>query len=186
MIEISERIKAIPPYIFAQIDEAKAAAAERGIDIIDLGIGDPDIPTPTAIVDEMAKAIRKPENHNYPPYQGTPAFRQSVARWYKSRFNVDLDPNSEVLSLIGSKEGIAHACNSGGGLSGSPRCGAVDCSWHFARRPGIVTGVWFCGPRPHLAFFRRNRTAHVQDRQTVVHPTVSGDAQRRTTRHRKQ
>mgnify|MGYP000167723427 CR=1 FL=1 len=110
MIEISERIKAIPPYIFAQIDEAKAAAAERGIDIIDLGIGDPDIPTPTAIVDEMAKAIRKPENHNYPPYQGTPAFRQSVARWYKSRFNVDLDPNSEVLSLIGSKEGIAHAC----------------------------------------------------------------------------
>jgi len=105
----TKRIQQIPPYIFAEIDKKKAAAAARGIDIIDLGIGDPDLPTPDFIIDAMASAIRDPRNHNYPPYQGTIEFRQAVSDWYKDRFNVDLDPDNEVLSLIGSKEGIAHS-----------------------------------------------------------------------------
>ncbi len=104
-----ERIKKIPPYIFAQIDEKKAEAKARGIDIIDLGIGDPDLPTPDFIVDKMAEAIRNPETHNYPPYQGTQDYREAVCRYYKKRFNVSLDPKKEVISLIGSKEGIAHS-----------------------------------------------------------------------------
>lgn len=108
-MQLTERIKKIPPYLFAQIDKKKAEAKAKGIDIIDLGIGDPDIPTPDFIIDEMAKAIRKPENHNYPPYDGTSAFKHAVAQWFKTRFGVTVDPGTEVLSLIGSKEGIAHS-----------------------------------------------------------------------------
>lgn len=108
-MQLTERVKKIPPYLFATIDKKKAEARAKGIDIVDLGIGDPDIPTPDFIVDAMAAAIRKPENHNYPPYEGTLAFREAVARWYKHRFGVTLDPKTEVVSLIGSKEGIAHA-----------------------------------------------------------------------------
>ena len=105
----TQKIKQIPPYIFAQIDEKKAEAQAQGIDVIDLGIGDPDLPTPDFIIDAMADAIRKPSNHNYPPYQGTLPFREAVANWYKKRFSVELDAKTEVLSLIGSKEGIAHS-----------------------------------------------------------------------------
>ncbi len=104
-----ERIKRIPPYIFAEIDKKKAEAKAKGMDIVDLGIGDPDLPTPDFILDKMAEAIRKPQNHDYPPYQGTPAFRESVAQWFEGRFGVSLNPETEVLSLIGSKEGIAHS-----------------------------------------------------------------------------
>ncbi len=104
-----ERIKRIPPYIFAEIDKKKAEAKAKGMDIVDLGIGDPDLPTPDFILDKMAEAIRKPEHHDYPPYQGTQEFRESVATWFQGRFGVTLNPNSEVLSLIGSKEGIAHS-----------------------------------------------------------------------------
>jgi LL-diaminopimelate aminotransferase len=108
-MQLTERIKKIPPYLFATIDIKKAEARAKGMDIVDLGIGDPDLPTPDFIVDAMAAAIRKPENHNYPPYEGTLAFREAVARWYQHRFGVTLDPKKEVISLIGSKEGIAHA-----------------------------------------------------------------------------
>jgi LL-diaminopimelate aminotransferase len=108
-MQLTERIKKIPPYLFATIDKKKAEARAKGMDIVDLGIGDPDLPTPDFIIDAMAAAIRKPENHNYPPYEGTLAFREAVARWYSHRFGVPLDPKQEVISLIGSKEGIAHA-----------------------------------------------------------------------------
>ncbi len=105
----TQRIAKIPPYIFAQIDKQKAEAIAKGIDIINLGIGDPDLPTPDYIIDAMSDAIRDPKTHDYPPYEGTLEFRQAVADWYLDRFNVTLDPKTEVLSLIGSKEGIAHA-----------------------------------------------------------------------------
>lgn len=105
----SERINKIPPYIFAEIDKKKAEAKAKGIDIVDLGIGDPDLPTPEFIVEKMVEEVRKPENHDYPPYQGTLEFRTAVANWYQKRFGVTLDPNSEVISLIGSKEGIVHS-----------------------------------------------------------------------------
>ncbi len=108
MVKPSETFKKVPPYLFAGIDKKKAAAIARGIDIINLGVGDPDSPTYKRIVDVMHKAIDDPKNHDYPPYEGTKAFREAVAIWYKNRFNVDLDANKEVVSLIGSKEGIAH------------------------------------------------------------------------------
>ncbi len=96
------------PYLFAQIDAKRDALKAQGVDVISLGIGDPDLPTPTHIVDAMAEAIRKPENHQYPDYAGSPAFRTAAASWMQNRFGVELDPKTEVLALIGSKEGIAH------------------------------------------------------------------------------
>ncbi len=98
----------LAPYLFAQIDEKRDALAARGVDVISLGIGDPDTPTPTHIVDAMAEAIRNPKNHQYPDYAGSTAFRQAAAAWMRSRFGVEVDPAAEVLALIGSKEGIAH------------------------------------------------------------------------------
>ncbi len=108
-MKLTQKIKNIPPYIFAEIDKKKAETQAKGIDIVDLGIGDPDLPTPKFIVDAMIRSLQDPATHNYPPYQGTKAFRQAVADWYKKRFNVTLDAETEVISLIGSKEGIAHA-----------------------------------------------------------------------------
>lgn len=108
MTKTSKKFENIPPYLFADIDKKRLEALSRGVDIINLGIGDPDQPTFPHIVEAMHQAIDKPENHNYPPYEGTSAFREAVCTWYKSRFGVDLNPKSEVVSLIGSKEGIAH------------------------------------------------------------------------------
>ena len=105
----SDRIKSLPPYPFAAIDRAKLAAQKRGVDVVDLGVGDPDLPTPKIIIDALCQAAKNPENHQYPSYEGKIEFRTAVADWYKETFGVDLDPESEVLALIGSKEGIAHA-----------------------------------------------------------------------------
>lgn len=107
-VEMATRIKNLPPYLFASIDKMKQKALQKGVDLIDLSIGDPDIPTPQHIVNAMQKAVENPEHHRYPSYEGMLSFRQAVAEWYKKRFNVKLDPKDEVLSLIGSKEGIGH------------------------------------------------------------------------------
>jgi len=104
----SRKLSLIPPYLFAELDKKIDAAKAQGRDIINLGIGDPDLPTPKLIVDAMQQAVADPETHNYPPYRGTQAFRQAVSQWMKTRFGVTIDPESEALSLIGSKEGIAH------------------------------------------------------------------------------
>lgn len=105
----ADRIKNLPPYLFAAIDKAKQNAREKGVDVIDLSVGDPDLPTPEHIVKALNRAAADPSNHQYPSYEGKLAFRTAVAEWYKRTFCVDLDPKSEVLTLIGSKEGIAHA-----------------------------------------------------------------------------
>jgi len=105
----SDRIKSLPPYPFAAIDRAKLAAQKKGVDVVDLGVGDPDLPTPKIIIDALCEAAKNPDNHQYPTYEGKIEFRTAVAEWYKETFGVDLDPESEVLALIGSKEGIAHA-----------------------------------------------------------------------------
>ena len=105
---LAERIRKLPPYLFAEIDRKKQEKIDQGVDVIDLGVGDPDMPTPEPIVEAAKKALEKPENHRYPSYVGMMAFREAVARWYKRRFGVDLDPSGEVITLIGSKEGIAH------------------------------------------------------------------------------
>ncbi len=102
------RLNLIPPYLFKAIDDMKAEIKARGVDIIDLGVGDPDLPTPRFIVERLQEAAQDPATHRYPAYSGMNLFREAVARWYGKRFGVDLDPESEVLTLIGSKEGIAH------------------------------------------------------------------------------
>jgi LL-diaminopimelate aminotransferase len=104
----SQKLSKVPPYLFAEIDKKIDAARAKGVDIINLGIGDPDRPTPQPIIDEMHKAVDDASTHDYPPYQGTVDFRKACARWMQKRFNVDCDPFNEVLALIGSKEGIAH------------------------------------------------------------------------------
>lgn len=98
----------LPPYLFARIEKKISEAREKGVDIISLGIGDPDLPTPKHIIDVMAREIYNVPNHQYPSSEGMLSYRQAVADWYKSRFNVELDPKTEVVSLLGSKEGIAH------------------------------------------------------------------------------
>lgn len=107
-IGLSERLKRLPPYLFVEIDKAKKAALQDGRDIIDLGIGDPDQPTPRFIIDALSKASRNPATHRYALDKGLPELRIEIAEWYKSRFNVELDPDREILPLIGSKEGISH------------------------------------------------------------------------------
>jgi LL-diaminopimelate aminotransferase len=107
-IKKSKRINNLPPYLFAEIDRRKREALMRGVDLIDLGIGDPDIPTPAAVVEKLMESASVPANHRYPSSSGLPEFRQAVADWYQRRFNVNLDPGKEVVSLIGSKEGIGN------------------------------------------------------------------------------
>ena len=107
-IEKAKRIEQIPPYLFAEIDKKKEEMRQKGMDLIDLGIGDPDLPTPKPIIERLKKAAEDPRNHRYPSYEGMIEFRTAVAKWYERRFRVKLNPKTEVLSLIGSKEGIAH------------------------------------------------------------------------------
>ncbi len=104
----AKRLQALPPYLFAEMDRMKQEQVKKGVDIISLGIGDPDLPTPPHIIQALAKAAADPVNHQYPSYEGMPAFRRAAADWYRSRFGVTLEPATEVLSLIGSKEGIGH------------------------------------------------------------------------------
>ncbi len=106
--EEAQRLQALPPYIFAEIDRLKQEALKRGVDLINLGIGDPDLPTPKHVVEKLAEAAADPQNHRYPSYEGLLSFREAAANWYLSRFGVKLNPETEVLSLIGSKEGIGH------------------------------------------------------------------------------
>lgn len=107
-ITYAERIRTLPPYLFAAIDEMKQQAVARGVDIINLGIGDPDLPTPDPILERMQQAVTDPQHHQYPSSSGMLSFRTAVAGWYQRRFNVTVDPKSEVVTLIGSKEGIGH------------------------------------------------------------------------------
>ena len=107
-VELASRIKHLPPYLFASIDKMKQKAIAKGADVIDLSIGDPDIPTPSHIVQAMQKAVQNPSHHRYPSYEGMLSFREAVALWYKKRFKAAIDAKTEVLSLIGSKEGIGH------------------------------------------------------------------------------
>lgn len=104
----SQRLDKIPPYLFAEIDRKINEAKAKGHDIISLGVGDPDTPTIPSVVQAMHKAIDKPSNHDYPPYNGTPDFRKASCNWMKKRFGVELNPDTEMLANIGSKEAIAH------------------------------------------------------------------------------
>jgi LL-diaminopimelate aminotransferase len=107
-MQFAKRIEQLPPYLFAAISRKIAEKRAQGIDVISFGVGDPDLPTPAHIVDELVRAARDTANHRYPETEGLPALRQGIARWYQERFGVSLDPDREVLPLIGSKEGIGH------------------------------------------------------------------------------
>ncbi|MDR7462105.1 MAG: aminotransferase class I/II-fold pyridoxal phosphate-dependent enzyme, partial [Armatimonadota bacterium] len=104
----SERVQRVPPYLFADLDRRTEELQRRGVDVISLAVGDPDLPTPEHVVEAMRQAVADPSTHRYPPYPGTGSFRAAVADWYQRRFGVRLDPDREVLALIGSKEGLAH------------------------------------------------------------------------------
>ncbi|MBI1375383.1 MAG: aminotransferase class I/II-fold pyridoxal phosphate-dependent enzyme [Phycisphaera sp.] len=106
--EKSDRLKALPPYLFIEIDKKKRAKIASGADVINLGVGDPDRPTPKFIIDKMAEAIYDPKNHRYPFDEGVPAFKKSAAAFFKARFGVELDSDNQILTTIGSKDAVAH------------------------------------------------------------------------------
>ena len=107
-MKLARRVEQLPPYLFARISELIARQQANGVDVISFGIGDPDLPTPDYILDSLKQAAEEPANHRYPETEGLPEFRQAVSRWYLRRHGVSLDPETEIISLIGSKEGIAH------------------------------------------------------------------------------
>ncbi len=108
MIEDFPRIKRLPPYVFNIVNDLKAEARARGEDIIDFGMGNPDQPTPQHIVDKLVEVAQRPDTHRYSLSRGIPRLRRAICNWYKSRYDVDLDPETEAIVTIGSKEGLAH------------------------------------------------------------------------------
>ncbi|HRO50131.1 MAG TPA: LL-diaminopimelate aminotransferase [Hyphomicrobium sp.] len=108
MIEEFHRIKRLPPYVFAEVNRLKAAARARGADIIDLGMGNPDLPTPQHIVDKLVETVSKPRTHRYSASKGIPGLRRAQAAYYERRFGVKLDPETQIVATLGSKEGFAN------------------------------------------------------------------------------
>ena len=106
----SRRIERLPPYVFHEVNARKMYLRRKGVDIIDLGMGNPDQPTPPHIIDKLTEVVRDPKTHGYSPSAGLPALRRAICRHYKRRFGVDLDPETEAIVTIGSKEGLAHIC----------------------------------------------------------------------------
>ncbi len=104
----ADRLSTLPPYVFARLDELKARAREQGLDLIDLGMGNPDGSAPGPVIEAAIAALKNPANHGYPPFEGTASFRRAITSWYRRRYDVDLDPDSEALPLLGSKEGLTH------------------------------------------------------------------------------
>ncbi len=107
-LEPPDRLKKLPPYLFVEVDRRKRELLAKGKNVIDLGVGDPDLPSPDFVIEALAEAARDPRNHRYALDQGLPELRETFARWFFERFHVKLDPAEEILPLIGSKEGIAH------------------------------------------------------------------------------
>ncbi len=148
----SQRLLDLPPYLFIEIDRKRRAKIAAGADVINLGVGDPDRPTPSFIIDAMAEAIRDPRNHPYPFDAGHPDFRKAAARFLKRRFGIDVDPAAHILTCIGSKDGIAHlplaVLNPGdvvlGGDIAYPvyRSGAIFAGAEYVEMPLIPERGW--------------------------------------------
>jgi LL-diaminopimelate aminotransferase len=107
-MKLSKRVTETPPYLFHLIDEKRKAAQDRGMDVISLGIGDPDMPTPDFVLDLMNEEMRKPANHQYPSYKGEHDFCENVAKWFQRRFGAQLDPQHEIMATIGAKDAVSH------------------------------------------------------------------------------
>ena len=147
-VPLAARLAKLPPYLFAEIDKQKREARARGVDLIDMGIGDPDLPTPPHIIEAIKRSAETPANHRYPDYEGLLSFRTAVADWYRKRFGVTLDPQTEVLTLIGSKEGTAHmplAFVNPGDVVLVPDPGY----------PVYAAGTWFAGGEVHWMPLKR-------------------------------
>lgn len=142
-IRKAARIENLPPYLFAGIDTIKAEQIAMGVDVIDLTIGDPDLPTPKNIVAQMNQSIQDPKTHRYPSYFGMLSMRRAAAEWFLRRFNAELNPENEVIILIGSKEGIAHI----------PLAFINNGDYGLVPDPGYPvykTAILFAGGTPHL------------------------------------
>ncbi len=139
----AERLDQLPPYLFVEIDRGKREAIAAGRDVIDFGVGDPDQPTPKFIIDRMAEAIRRPANHRYALGAGSPEFRKTVAAFFQRRFGVELDPNHEVLALLGSKEGLLHLPS--GVLNPGETALIPDPGY-----PVYIAGTLFAGGKCHM------------------------------------
>ncbi len=107
-MEEFSRIKRLPPYVFAIVDDLKMKARRRGDDIIDLGMGNPDLPTPPHIVEKLIEAVKNPRNHRYSASRGIVKLREAIAGLYQRKYGIELDPDTEVIVTIGAKEGLAH------------------------------------------------------------------------------
>jgi LL-diaminopimelate aminotransferase len=150
MFAFADRIQALPPYLFAAIDALKQEALSRGMDLIDLGVGDPDLPTPLHIQEALSRAVKNPEYHRYPSYIGGIAFREAAARFMQRRFGVEVSAKTETIALIGSKEGIGHFpvafVNPGDVVLTPDPAYPVYASWTL-----------FCGGETHLLPLTRER-----------------------------
>jgi len=109
-IEPAQRIKRLPPYLFGRLNALKLAKRQAGIDIIDLGMGNPSDPAPQIVIDKLCEAAQDPRNHRYSASKGIKNLRKEIAKKYERKWNVQLDPETEVLACIGSKEGFSHLC----------------------------------------------------------------------------
>ncbi len=137
------RVQSLPPYLFAELERKIAERRKAGIEVISLGIGDPDVPTPAAVVAEAQRQVARPETHRYPSNRGLAEFREAVATFYERRFGVRLDPDTEVLPLLGGKEGVAHVCFAM--LDPGEACLAADPGY-----PVYTSGALLAGAEPVL------------------------------------
>ena len=148
-MRFARRLDLVPPYLFAELERKIDEKAKAGIDVISLGIGDPDLPTPPAVVEEMQRQVGRPETHRYPSNRGLQAFRRSVSDFYADRFGVDIDPETEVVPVLGGKEGVAHiafACVEPGNVCLSPEPGY----------PPYTSGPLFAGADIHYLPLRED------------------------------
>jgi LL-diaminopimelate aminotransferase len=143
VIRSSHRLEALPPYLFSELERKVSERRRAGVDVISLGIGDPDLPSPDLLVEEARRRIGDPTTHQYPSNRGLDAFRQAVADFYRRRFGVELDPDREVLPLLGGKEGVAHIAFAM--LDPGDVCLAADPGY-----PVYTSGTLLAGATPHL------------------------------------
>jgi LL-diaminopimelate aminotransferase len=141
-VRFAKRLDAVPPYLFAELERKVAEAKAAGIDVISLGIGDPDLPTPPAVIEALAEAARDPRTHQYPTNHGTEEFRAAVADFYRERFGVELDPDGEVIPVLGGKEGVGHIALAA--LDPGDVCLAPDPGY-----PPYTSGPVFAGAQVH-------------------------------------
>jgi LL-diaminopimelate aminotransferase len=142
LMKFARRLDLVPPYLFAELERKIEEKRRAGVDVISLGIGDPDLPTPQAVVEEMQRRVAMPETHRYPSNRGLAAFREAVSAFYEARFGVTIDPEREVIPVLGGKEGVAHvalACLEAGDVCLSPEPGY----------PPYTSGPLFAGAELH-------------------------------------